>query len=150
MSNKQAQIGVVGLAVMGKNLALNIESRGFTVGVYNRSRSKTDDMMKDHSEKNLVPSYTVQEFVDSLEKPRRILMMVKAGGPTDAVIDELLPLLDEHDVLIDAANTNIHDTIARNKKLQESGINFIAMGVSGGELGALRSFTNARWTKRSL
>ena len=115
MSNKQAQIGVVGLAVMGKNLALNIESRGFTVGVYNRSRSKTDDMMKDHSEKNLVPSYTVQEFVDSLEKPRRILMMVKAGGPTDAVIDELLPLLDEHDVLIDGGNTNFHDTIARNK-----------------------------------
>lgn len=138
MSNKQAQIGVVGLAVMGKNLALNIESRGFTVGVYNRSRSKTDDMMKDHSEKNLVPSFTVQEFVDSLEKPRRILMMVKAGGPTDAVIDELLPLLDEHDVLIDGGNTNFHDTIARNKKLDESGINFIGMGVSGGELGALQ------------
>lgn len=138
MSNKQAQIGVVGLAVMGKNLALNIESRGFTVGVYNRSRSKTDDMMKGHSEKNLVPSYTVQEFVDSLEKPRRILMMVKAGGPTDAVIDELLPLLDEHDVLIDGGNTNFHDTIARNKKLDESGINFIGMGVSGGELGALQ------------
>ncbi|CUS25538.1 6-phosphogluconate dehydrogenase [Paucilactobacillus oligofermentans DSM 15707 = LMG 22743] len=138
MSNKQAQIGVVGLAVMGKNLALNIESRGFTVGVYNRSRSKTDDMMKDHSEKNLVPSFTVQEFVNSLEKPRRILMMVKAGGPTDAVIDELLPLLDEHDVLIDGGNTNFHDTIARNKKLDESGINFIGMGVSGGELGALQ------------
>src|SRR5699024_7613201 len=95
MSDQKAQIGVVGLAVMGKNLALNIESRGFTVGVYNRHRNRTDDMMRDHSDKKLVPSYTVKEFVDSLEKPRRILMMVKAGKPTDALIDELLPLLDK-------------------------------------------------------
>ena len=91
MSDQKAQIGVVGLAVMGKNLALNIESRGFTVGVYNRSRSRTDEMMRDHSDKKLIPSYTVEEFVNSLEKPRRILMMVKAGKPTDAVIEELLP-----------------------------------------------------------
>lgn len=138
MSDQKAQIGVVGLAVMGKNLALNIESRGFTVGVYNRSRSKTDDMMKDHAEKKLVPSYTIEDFVNSLEKPRRILMMVKAGAPTDAVIDELIPLLDKGDVLIDGGNTNFHDTMARNAKLDKSGINFIGMGVSGGELGALQ------------
>ena len=137
MSDQKAQIGVVGLAVMGKNLALNIESRGFTVGVYNRHRNRTDDMMRDHSDKKLVPSYTVKEFVDSLEKPRRILMMVKAGKPTDALIDELLPLLDKGDVLIDGGNTNFHDTMARNAKLDKSGINFIGMGVSGGELGAL-------------
>lgn len=137
MSDKKAQIGVVGLAVMGKNLALNIESRGFTVGVYNRHRNRTDEMMKDHSDKKLIPSYTIKDFVDSLEKPRRILLMVKAGGPTDAVIDELLPLLDKGDVLIDGGNTNFHDTMERNAKLDKSGINFIGMGVSGGELGAL-------------
>jgi 6-phosphogluconate dehydrogenase len=94
-------------------------------------------MMKDHSDKKLVPSYTIKDFVDSLEKPRRILLMVKAGKPTDAVIDELLPLLDKGDVLIDGGNTNFHDTMARNAKLDKSGINFIGMGVSGGELGAL-------------
>ncbi|MGO1337105.1 MAG: NADP-dependent phosphogluconate dehydrogenase, partial [Leuconostoc fallax] len=134
----QANIGVVGMAVMGKNLALNIESRGFTVGIYNRSSEKTEQVMKDHSEKKLVPSYTIADFVASLEKPRRILLMVKAGKPTDAVIDELLPLLDKGDVLIDGGNTNFHDTMARNAKLDKSGINFIGMGVSGGELGALQ------------
>lgn len=138
MADKKANIGVVGMAVMGKNLALNIESRGFTVGIYNRSASKTDQVMKDHSEKKLVPSHTIEEFVNSLEKPRRILLMVKAGKPTDAVIDELLPLLDKGDVLIDGGNTNFHDTMARNAKLDASGINFIGMGVSGGELGALQ------------
>lgn len=137
MSEKKAQIGVIGLAVMGKNLALNIESRGFTVGVYNRHRNRTDEMMHDHSDKKLVPSYTLEDFVNSLEKPRRILMMVKAGAGTDAVIDQLLPLLDKGDVLIDGGNTNFHDTMARNAKLDKSGINFIGMGVSGGELGAL-------------
>lgn len=138
MAEKLANIGVVGMAVMGKNLALNIESRGFTVGIYNRTAAKTDEVMKDHSEKKLIPSHTIEEFVDSLEKPRRILMMVKAGKPTDAVIDELLPLLDKGDVLIDGGNTNFHDTMARNARLDKSGINFIGMGVSGGELGALQ------------
>ena len=138
MADQTAQIGVIGLAVMGKNLALNIESRGFTVGVYNRHRERTDEMMRDHSEKKLVPSYTIEDFVNSLEKPRRILMMVQAGKGTDAVINELLPLLDKGDVLIDGGNTNFHDTMARNAKLDESGINFIGMGVSGGELGALQ------------
>ena len=142
MSDQKAQIGVIGLAVMGKNLALNIESRGFTVGVYNRHRERTDEMMRDHSEKKLVPSYTIEDFVNSLEKPRRILMMVKAGKGTDAVIDELIPLLDEGDVLIDGGNTNFHDTMARNAKLDKSGINFIGMGVSGGELGALQGTQN--------
>ncbi|MTV82872.1 NADP-dependent phosphogluconate dehydrogenase [Secundilactobacillus folii] len=138
MADKLANIGVVGMAVMGKNLALNIESRGFTVGIYNRTAAKTDQVMKDHSDKKLVPSHTIEEFVKSLEKPRRILLMVKAGAPTDAVIDELIPLLDKGDVLIDGGNTNFHDTMARNAKLDKSGINFIGMGVSGGELGALQ------------
>ena len=137
MADKKAQIGVIGMAVMGKNLALNIESRGYTVGIYNRHRNRTDEMMEDHSDKKLIPSYNIKDFVASLETPRRILLMVKAGKPTDAVIDELLPLLDKGDVLIDGGNTNFHDTMERNARLDKSGINFIGMGVSGGELGAL-------------
>ena len=134
---KKPQIGVVGMAVMGKNLALNIESRGYTVAIYNRTASKTQKVMEDHSDKNLVPSYSIEDFVNSLEKPRRIMMMVKAGKATDAVIGELLPLLDKGDVLIDGGNTFFEDTMRRNKDLDQSGINFIGMGVSGGELGAL-------------
>ncbi|KRN03888.1 NADP-dependent phosphogluconate dehydrogenase [Holzapfeliella floricola] len=136
--SKQPQIGVIGMAVMGKNLALNIESRGYTVGIYNRTAAKTEEVMADHKEKNVVPSYNIKEFVESLEKPRRIVMMVKAGFGTDAVIDELLPLLDKGDVLIDGGNTFFEDTVRRNEKLDKSGINFIGMGVSGGELGALQ------------
>ncbi|MFD1431989.1 NADP-dependent phosphogluconate dehydrogenase [Lacticaseibacillus yichunensis] len=131
-------IGVIGMAVMGKNLALNIESRGYTVAIYNRTGSKTEAVVADHPDKHLVPSYTIQDFVASLEKPRRILMMVKAGAGTDAVIAELLPLLDKGDVLIDGGNTFFEDTVRRNQELDKSGINFIGMGVSGGELGALQ------------
>ena len=131
------QIGVVGMAVMGKNLALNIESRGYTVAIYNRTGSKTEKVVSDHPEKHLVPSYTIEDFVNSLEKPRRIMMMVKAGKPTDAVIAELLPFLDKGDVLIDGGNTYFEDTVRRNAELDNSGINFIGTGVSGGELGAL-------------
>ncbi|HJE14626.1 MAG TPA: NADP-dependent phosphogluconate dehydrogenase [Lapidilactobacillus dextrinicus] len=132
------QIGVIGMAVMGKNLALNIESRGYTVAIYNRTGSKTEEVVKEHSDKHLVPSYTIEDFVASLEKPRRILMMVKAGAGTDAVIKELLPLLDKGDVLIDGGNTLFKDTMRRNAELDKSGINFIGMGTSGGELGALQ------------
>lgn len=134
---QKPEIGVIGMAVMGKNLALNIESRGYTVGIYNRTGSKTEKVMEDHADKNLVASYTIEDFVNSLEKPRRIIMMVQAGKGTDAVIEQLLPLLDKGDVLIDGGNTYFEDTVRRNKMLDESGINFIGMGVSGGELGAL-------------
>lgn len=98
---EKAQIGVIGMAVMGKNLALNIESRGYRVAIFNRTAAKTEKVMADHAEKNLVPSYTLEDFVASLEKPRRIIMMVKAGKPTDMFIERLLPLLDKGDVLID-------------------------------------------------
>jgi 6-phosphogluconate dehydrogenase len=135
--SKQA-IGVVGLAVMGRNLALNIESRGHAVSVYNRSREKTDDLMAEHPDKKLVPSYTLEEFVESLEKPRRILLMVKAGQGTDATIDSLRPLLDKGDILIDGGNTHFTDTIRRNTDLAKSGLHFIGTGVSGGEEGALK------------
>ena len=131
------QIGVVGLAVMGKNLAWNIESRGYSVSVFNRSSEKTDEMVKESEGKNIHPTYSMEEFVNSLEKPRKILLMVKAGTATDATIDMLLPLLDDDDILIDGGNTNYQDTIRRNKALAESGVNFIGMGVSGGEVGAL-------------
>lgn len=131
------QIGVVGLAVMGKNLAWNIESRGYSVSVFNRSRQKTDEMVEESKGKNIHPTYSLEEFVKSLEKPRKILLMVKAGPATDATIDSLLPLLDDDDILIDGGNTNYQDTIRRNKALAQSGINFIGMGVSGGEVGAL-------------
>ena len=134
---QKPEIGVIGMAVMGKNLALNIESRGYIVGIYNRTGSKTEKVMEDHADKNLVASYTIEDFVNSLEKPRRIIMMVQAGKGTDAVIEQLLPLLDKGDVLIDGGNTYFEDTVRRNKMLDESGINFIGMGVSGGELGAL-------------
>ncbi|KRM97782.1 NADP-dependent phosphogluconate dehydrogenase [Loigolactobacillus rennini] len=138
MEKQTPQIGVVGMAVMGKNLALNIESRGYTVAIYNRTGSKTEAVAKEHADKHLVPSYTIKDFVASLEKPRRIILMVKAGAGTDAVIQELLPLLDKGDVLIDGGNTFFKDTMRRNKELDKSGINFIGMGVSGGELGALK------------
>lgn len=132
------QIGVIGMAVMGKNLALNIESRGYSVSIFNRTGSKTDAVIAEHPDKKLVPTYTIEEFVASLETPRRILMMVQAGKPTDATIQSLLPHLDKGDILIDGGNTFFQDTIRRNAELANSGINFIGTGVSGGEEGALK------------
>jgi len=134
---KQA-IGVVGLAVMGRNLALNIESRGHAVSVYNRSREKTDELIAEYPDRKLVPAFTLEEFVESLEKPRRILLMVKAGEPTDATIASLKPLLEKGDILIDGGNTHFTDTIRRNQELAKAGLHFIGTGVSGGEEGALK------------
>lgn len=131
------EIGVIGLAVMGKNLAWNIESRGYSVSVYNRSREKTDEMISESEGKNIVPTYTIEEFVNSLEKPRKILLMVKAGNPTDATIEQLKPFLEKGDILIDGGNTFFEDTRRRNHELSDLGIHFIGTGVSGGEEGAL-------------
>lgn len=132
------QIGVVGMAVMGRNLALNIESHGYSVAIFNRSADKTDQVISENPGKKLVATHSVQEFVDSLEKPRRILLMVKAGLATDATIDSLKPYLDKGDVLIDGGNSYFQDTIRRNKELSIEGFNFIGTGVSGGEEGALK------------
>ncbi|EPI00610.1 phosphogluconate dehydrogenase [Enterococcus faecalis 13-SD-W-01] len=132
------QIGVVGMAVMGKNLALNIESRGYSVALFNRTGSKTQAVIEEHPDKNFKGTYSIEEFVDSIEKPRRILLMVKAGAATDATIQELLPHLDKGDILIDGGNTFFKDTMRRNEELANSGINFIGTGVSGGEEGALK------------
>ncbi|ORM68739.1 NADP-dependent phosphogluconate dehydrogenase [Pantoea rwandensis] len=132
------QIGVVGMAVMGRNLALNIESRGYTVSIFNRSREKTDEVIAENQGKQLAPYYSVEEFVESLEKPRRILLMVQAGEATDKTIASLTPHLDKGDILIDGGNTFYKDTIRRNKELSDQGFNFIGTGVSGGEEGALK------------
>lgn len=132
------QIGVVGMAVMGKNLALNIESRGYSVALFNRTGSKTEEVVKEHPDKNLQATYSVEEFVAAIEKPRRIVLMVQAGHGTDATIQSLLPHLDQGDILIDGGNTFFQDTIRRSKELADSGINFIGTGVSGGEEGALK------------
>lgn len=135
--SKQA-IGVIGMAVMGRNLALNIESRGHSVSIYNRSADKTDEVMAENPGKRLVPFHTLEDFVASLETPRRILLMVKAGTATDATIEQLKPLLDKGDIIIDGGNTLYTDTIRRNKELSALGFNFIGTGVSGGEEGALK------------
>ncbi|CBJ80068.1 gluconate-6-phosphate dehydrogenase,decarboxylating [Xenorhabdus bovienii str. Jollieti] len=132
------QIGVVGMAVMGRNLALNIESRGYSVSIFNRSSDKTDEVIAENPGKKLVPSYSIEEFVGSLEKPRRILLMVKAGEATDKTIASLTPHLDKGDILIDGGNTYFQDTIRRNRELSAQGFNFIGTGVSGGEEGALK------------
>ncbi|MEW9054141.1 MAG: NAD(P)-binding domain-containing protein, partial [Neobacillus sp.] len=132
------QFGVIGLAVMGKNLAMNIESRGYRVSVFNRSKDKTDQLITETKGRNLIGTYSIEEFVDSLEKPRKIMMMVKAGAATDATIEQLIPHLDKGDILIDGGNAFFVDTQRRNNQLSELGIHFIGSGVSGGEEGALK------------
>lgn len=134
----EQQIGVVGMAVMGRNLALNIESRGYTVSIFNRSREKTDEVIAGYPQRKLVPYYTIADFIASLEKPRRILLMVKAGEGTDKTIESLKPYLDKGDIIIDGGNTFYKDTIRRNRELSALGFNFIGTGVSGGEEGALK------------
>ncbi|KAB7709175.1 NADP-dependent phosphogluconate dehydrogenase [Bacillus aerolatus] len=132
------QIGVIGLAVMGKNLALNIESRGYSVSVFNRSADKTKAFLQEEAKgKNFKGTYEIEEFVQSLEKPRKILLMVKAGSATDATIDSLKPFLEKGDILIDGGNTFFQDTVRRNRELDSLGIHFVGTGVSGGEEGAL-------------
>ncbi|PST74376.1 NADP-dependent phosphogluconate dehydrogenase [Lactococcus petauri] len=133
----QANFGVVGMAVMGKNLALNVESRGYTVALFNRTTAKTEEVVAEHPDKNFVLTKTIEEFVAAIEKPRRIMLMVQAGPATDATIQAFLPHLDKGDILIDGGNTHFPDTMRRNAELADSGINFIGTGVSGGEKGAL-------------
>jgi 6-phosphogluconate dehydrogenase len=132
------QVGVIGLAVMGKNLAFNIESRGFTVSVFNRSPEKTHDLLKEAEGKNLSGAFSIEEFVESLEVPRKILIMVQAGKATDSTIEQLLPYLDQGDIIIDGGNAYFPDTQRRSKDLEEKGFRFIGAGVSGGEEGALK------------
>ncbi len=130
--------GLIGLAVMGENLALNVESRGFSVAVYNRTAAKTDEFMAKRAPgKNIVATKTLAEFVEALERPRRILVMVQAGKAVDAVIDQLKPMLDPDDMIIDGGNSLYDDTERRTKDLESIGLGFVGMGISGGEEGAL-------------
>ncbi|NJL62649.1 MAG: NADP-dependent phosphogluconate dehydrogenase [Methylacidiphilales bacterium] len=130
--------GVIGLAVMGENIALNVERNGFPIAVYNRSREKTDAFMANRAGgRNVVAAFDLKDFVASLERPRRILVMVQAGKPVDAVIEQLKPLLDEGDIIIDGGNSWFEDTDRRTKELEPTGLRYIGMGVSGGEEGAL-------------
>lgn len=130
--------GLIGLAVMGENLALNVERNGYSISVYNRSREKTDAFMANRAQgKKVNPTFSLEEFVESLERPRRILIMVKAGKPVDMVIDQLKPLLQEGDMIIDGGNSLYEDTERRVKDLESANLRFIGMGVSGGEEGAL-------------
>ena len=139
----QPSVGMIGLAVMGSNLARNIESRGFPVAVYNRTGEVTKEFMAKfgtHEGKpaGFVASYTMEDFVKSMKAPRQIFIMVKAGAGTDAVIDQLAPLLDKGDIVIDGGNAYFKDTIRREHKLQAMGLNFLGIGISGGEEGALK------------
>jgi 6-phosphogluconate dehydrogenase len=133
-----AQIGVVGLAVMGSNLARNLARHGHIVAVFNRTPGRTDELMTHHGHEGaFVPKATVEDFVASLEPPRRIIMMVKAGGPTDATIEALLPHLEPGDIVVDGGNAHFPDTVRRESALREAGIHFVGAGISGGEEGAL-------------
>ncbi|MGV9825487.1 NADP-dependent phosphogluconate dehydrogenase [Gordonia sp. NPDC003429] len=137
-TSSKAQIGVTGLAVMGSNIARNFAHKGYTVALHNRSIAKTDALLENHgSEGDFIRTETMQEFVDALEKPRRVLIMVKAGDPTDAVIEELAAVMEEGDIIIDGGNSLFTDTIRREAAMADRGLNFVGAGISGGEEGAL-------------
>lgn len=129
-------IGMIGLAVMGRSLALNMADHGYRVAGYNRSRQVTEDMMEKYPHEGVTPYYDLKEMVASLKKPRKIMIMVKAGKPVDAVIDQLLPLLEEGDILMDGGNSFFEDTIRRTAYVQEKNMHYFGVGVSGGEEGA--------------
>ena len=138
MTQPLADIGLIGLAVMGENFALNMESKGFRVAVYNRTTERVQAFLAERGRgKNFVGARTPAELVAALQKPRKILMLIKAGPAVDAVIDELLPLLDRGDILIDGGNSLFTDTIRRTKQLEAAGMLYVGSGVSGGEEGAL-------------
>ena len=139
MNTNQCDIGIIGLAVMGENLALNLESKGFSVAVFNRTTEVTEKFAAGRAKgKNIQPTRTMGEFVAALKKPRIAMMMIKAGKPVDIVIGEIAPLLERGDVLIDGGNSLFTDTQRRGNELEGTGIHFVGMGVSGGEEGALK------------
>lgn len=136
---KKADIGMVGLAVMGENLSMNLESKGFTVAVFNYEVEWVDRFTNGRGAgKNFIGCHSYQELVDSLERPRKIFMMIRAGSPVDSVIEQLVPLLDEGDILIDGGNSHYPDTIRRTKFVESKGLYYVGTGVSGGEEGALK------------
>jgi 6-phosphogluconate dehydrogenase len=133
---EKAQFGMIGLAVMGRNLALNVEDHGYSVAVWNREPSVTDAFMTENAGKKFVATKTLEELVAALEKPRRIMMMIKAGAPVDEMLAKLTPLVEEGDVIIDGGNSWFKDTQERTRRVEAHGIHFVGSGVSGGEEGA--------------
>ncbi len=133
---KKNNIGVIGLAVMGSNLALNIADHGYDVSVYNRTTSVGEEFVKNNPHERLFLYKTLEEFVDSLEKPRKVILMVQAGMPVDKVIESLIPLMDKDDIIMDGGNSNFRDTIQRTMHVEEQGLKFLGVGISGGEEGA--------------
>jgi 6-phosphogluconate dehydrogenase len=138
MTTPQSDIGLIGLAVMGENLALNIESKGFPISVFNRTVSKVDDFLNGRAKgKKFSGAHSLEEFVGSLKKPRKIIMLVKAGSAVDELIEQLLPLLENGDIIIDGGNSHFPDTIRRTQYVESKGLLYVGSGVSGGEEGAL-------------
>ena len=136
---KKADIGIVGLAVMGENLAMNMESKGFTVAVFNYEVDWVDRFTEGRGKgKNFIGCHSYEELVESLESPKKIFMMIRAGAPVDSVIQQVLPLLSDGDILIDGGNSNYEDTMRRTKLVEDAGKLYIGTGVSGGEEGALK------------
>src|ERR1700719_3714636 len=139
MTSNQCDIGLIGLAVMGENLVLNMESKGFSVAVFNRTLEVTEKFAAGRAKgKNIQPTKTIEEFVGALKRPRKAMIMVKAGAPVHSVINQLVPLMEKGDVIIDGGNSLFTDTQRRCKELEARGIHFVGMGVSGGEEGALK------------
>jgi 6-phosphogluconate dehydrogenase len=148
----KADIGLIGLAVMGENLVMNMESKGFTVAVYNRTTERVDDFVQGRAlGKKIIGTHSLKELIDALNKPRKIMMMVKAGKPVDDLIEQLIPLLDTGDIIIDGGNSHFPDTIRRTQYVESKGLLYIGTGVSGGEEGALKGpsimpgGSNAAW-----
>lgn len=134
----KASIGVIGLAVMGENLVLNMERNGFTVAVYNRTAARVDQFAGTRAQgKKIIPAHSLEDLVAAVERPRKIMMMIKAGTPVDDTIHALIPLMDKGDVIIDGGNSNFEDTERRTKEVEAAGLLYIGTGVSGGEEGAL-------------
>lgn len=136
---KKANIGLIGLAVMGENIVMNMESKGFTVAVYNRTTSKVDEFTSGRAKgKNIIGCHSIQELADNLERPRKVMMLVKAGAPVDDFIEQLIPVLEPGDIIIDGGNSHFPDTIRRTAYVESKGLLYIGTGVSGGEEGALK------------
>lgn len=136
---KKADIGLVGLAVMGENLVMNMESKGFTVAVFNRTTAKVDAFVEGRAKgKNIIGTHSLAELIASLEKPRKVFLMIKAGGAVDAMIESLIPLMEEGDIIIDGGNSHFPDTMRRTEYVESKGLLYLGTGVSGGEEGALK------------
>ena len=136
---EKSDIGLIGLAVMGENLVLNMESKGFRVSVFNRTVAKVDNFLQNRGKgKNIYGAHSLEEFISSLKSPRKVFLMIKAGQAVDDFIERLIPLMDEGDIIIDGGNTHFPDTQRRMEYVESKGLLYIGTGVSGGEEGALR------------